>query len=316
MVRSRLADILKVLILITFTLTTAMTSTPKSSRGEGFKASTPLYERQVRYDPKTIQEVIDLYYTGDFNSCYEKGINSFWKYPDSTTTLIFGLVCASELGELENVAKDVEDQLFNSQVDPQLAHTFLGFVSLMEYVNTAREEYLRDAKEEFLEAISGPEKYASSLTGLGITYYLNNLDLKALWNLERSYRLLPDDPITTEYLAKTYMKFSKERKALKVLSSMLDKYLYPDGYFLYGVILFNDGRYEEALKAFDKCQELDKGNVNVKITCLVRASDTAVKLGLKEKAIRYLELASKLDPGNSWIKHKLKKLTGEKSEKK
>ena len=303
--RHKLVSLLIPMLLILILIASSI-SFP--SKGD---SPSPLYERKLQADPSKTQEIINLYYQGDFQTCFEKGKEYIWSYPDDATIMVFTISAASQLDQISDLAKETEDKLFNDEVNPQIAHTLLGFISLMEYTSTGQEEYLRDAKEEFLEAISGSEKYASSFTGLGMTYYMNKLHLKALWNLERSYKINPYDPLTVEYLAKTYRKLGNSDKALKVLRKLNQKIQYPDAFFLTGLILFERGIYEEAFENFMRCQELDEKNINLKVTCLVRASDSANMLHNKSQAIELLEKALRIDPKNPWVRYKLKKLRGE-----
>ncbi len=309
---SKLITILIIILLLVHLGPYSIGSTSDSSdtQVEQSSNSSVFYEYSPQVDIERTKRVLKAYYDGDLEACIELGIDTFWQYPDDTTSIVFALSCLKRTGKLLERSRDIEDKLFNKQINPQLAHVFLGFSSLVEYLATDQEAYLKDAKDEFMASLEGTETYASTFTGLGIVYYLQKLDTKALWNLERSYKLNPQDPITVEYLAKVYRRLDSASKAEDILRRLLQRVEYPDGYLLLGIIEFESSEYEKAETDFLTAVKLAGADKDIKLIGLIRASDCAQKRGDNEKAINYLQQALQLDPKNSWIKYKLEKLSG------
>ena len=150
------------------------------------------------------------------------------------------------------------------------------------------------------EQLNDPNN-AESLTALGILYGQHGQLIESLKPFERAARLSPEVPQMQYNLAFTYFRLKRVAEARESLKAAAQKW--PDVFplcSLYGAVLFNLGEVPEAYLYLHRAHQLNPQDTDTALLLYKSLRELAEKseqASSDEEAIRYLEEASALAPG-------------------
>lgn len=163
-----------------------------------------------------------------------------------------------------------------------------------------KEDYTSSLKV-FKNLIKNEYKIFESYANLGAIYYFMEEYELALKYINLALSIKSDD--MELFIIKGYVlnKLGKYEESLnyfdKVLNSDQLKEYYHSVFEFKGLSLYNLGRFDEALEAYNCSLELNPSNIEV----LNNKSNTLYNLNLIDEALDSCNSALELDPGNSFI---------------
>ena len=158
------------------------------------------------------------------------------------------------------------------------------------------------------EQLNDPNN-AESLTALGILYGQHGQLIESLQPFERAVKLSPEVPQMRYNLAFTYFRLERFAEARESLKAAAEKW--PDVFplcSLYGEVLFHLGEVPEAYLYLHRAHQLDPQDPNTALLLyksLRELAERSEQASSDDEAIRYLEEASLLAPGEAELHQRM-----------
>jgi adenylate cyclase len=192
---------------------------------------------------------------------------------------------------------DAAIQNFNAALihDPKfsLANTGLCNAYWKKYELTSSSIFLNDAEKNCLLSISQNERSVITYRSIGAIYRDTGRYEKAIEYLEKGRDVSDGDVICTVVLASTYDLIGKNDTAEKLLVENIVRSPHDwNAYDGYGYFLTKSGRYEDAIKNYNKVLEFTPNNS----VALDNIGINYFYLSQFDKAAKAFESAAELDP--------------------
>jgi len=181
----------------------------------------------------------------------------------------------------------VDEAILISPELPEL-HYWRGKLAVLDL----NQESLEVAIVELSEAIRNKPDYAEAYFERGKVYIQKGEYEEAKKDLEETIRLNPKIKEAYSLLAQIYLKEGNDEKAMEYLNKITDKKGDERYYFSLGKILYNAGKYKEAIDYFDKTIQENKYFVDA----YVLKAHSLANIGRYAEAIENLRKAAILVP--------------------
>lgn len=247
---------------------------------------------------------MSLFYKEDYagaQKCFQQEMK---QDPKDSLALNFLLYSSYKTLTMPSVQHDFEEVASEHPNDPVALGNLGQVYAFRAHFDTSVGT---DATEQFKQALTIDPNCAPAQTGMGLMYYEKQMMPRARGHFLKAMENNPQDFMAVERLGEILMVDEKKPEEAEDLfrREVQQMPYYPDAHYFLGSAMYDEGKYDDAVKELKVASDLDPKGIGKGFQALVLAGNAMMKKKSYPEAAQWFKLALQVRPDSQYAQVRL-----------